>query len=546
MSIHRLHGATLSSAIALVLASAFASTAVDAATESAPRLQATGSGVQLTPAIHAPAWQLRVAAPDGRIFEDTLLDGEQMLVSPQKFGQPRWKDGVYQYELVPVLGDRVRADSEAANAPKAGVELARSGTFAVVGGVVRLPGAEAEIVQKPTPVVRAATGTVAPSGMVTPADQVVPDDMIVQSSLCVGFDCVDGESFGTDTIRMKENNTRIKFDDTSTSAGFAANDWQLTANDQPSGGANKFSIDDITNARTPFTITAAAPSNALFIASTGKVGFRTATPGLDLHMQTTDTPAIRFEQTSAGGYTAQTWDIGANEANFFIRDLTGGSKLSLRIRPGAPTSSLDIAASGNVGVGTASPSSALHVARSGNVGLRLQNTSGANANWELFSNAVSGRLNITDDPTYARTPIKISTGAVDNLMRIGAPTSSTIEVNGTLKVNGDIQVSGSVGPDYVFAPGYALPSIAEHAEYMQTNRHLPKVGPAVVDVGGRGVMSLGTLSHGMLEELEVAHLYIADLDRTVDELQLQLDARDAELEAMRAEMSEIRAAIDER
>ena len=33
-----------------------------------------------------------------------------------------------------------------------------------------------------------------------PADQVVPDDMIVQSSLCVGFDCVDGESFGFDTL----------------------------------------------------------------------------------------------------------------------------------------------------------------------------------------------------------------------------------------------------------------------------------------------------------------------------------------------------------
>ena len=26
------------------------------------------------------------------------------------------------------------------------------------------------------------------------------------------------------------------------------------------------------------------------------------------------------EQTNAGGFTAQTWDIGANEANFFIRE----------------------------------------------------------------------------------------------------------------------------------------------------------------------------------------------------------------------------------
>src|SRR5439155_3561427 len=56
-----------------------------------------------------------------------------------------------------------------------------------------------------------------------------------------------------------------------------------------------------------------------------------------------------------GGFTAQTWDIAGNEANFFVRDVTGGSRLPFRIRPGAPTSSIDINASGNVGVGTSSP-----------------------------------------------------------------------------------------------------------------------------------------------------------------------------------------------
>ncbi len=35
--------------------------------------------------------------------------------------------------------------------------------------------------------------------------------------------------------------------------------------------------------------------------------------------------------------------------------MTGGSRLPFRIRPGAPTSSIDISASGSVGVGTASP-----------------------------------------------------------------------------------------------------------------------------------------------------------------------------------------------
>src|SRR5919197_2409793 len=104
-------------------------------------------------------------------------------------------------------------------------------------------------------VVSAATVTaglclfVAPSAS---ADQVIPDDLIVQGSTCVGLDCVNNESFGFDTIRLKENNTRMRFDDTSTGAGFPNNDWQLEANDSQSGGANRFMIADDTAARIPF------------------------------------------------------------------------------------------------------------------------------------------------------------------------------------------------------------------------------------------------------------------------------------------------------
>jgi endosialidase-like protein len=99
----------------------------------------------------------------------------------------------------------------------------------------------------------------------------------------------------------------------------------------------------------------------LRVSSAGKVGLRTATPVLDVHANTTDTPAIRLEQNNSGGFTAQTWDVAGNEANFFVRDVTSGSRLPFRIRPGAPTSSIDIAASGNVGIGTASPDTRLSV-----------------------------------------------------------------------------------------------------------------------------------------------------------------------------------------
>ena len=42
------------------------------------------------------------------------------------------------------------------------------------------------------------------------ADQVIFDDLIVDGSQCVGLDCVEGENFDFDTIRLKENNIPFK------------------------------------------------------------------------------------------------------------------------------------------------------------------------------------------------------------------------------------------------------------------------------------------------------------------------------------------------
>ncbi len=271
-------------------------------------------------------------------------------------------DGAYRWSLsvAPLLTDAQRAELAAARARGDEKAASRyegiyaSGRFVVDGGTIRETGADVGLVDRDS------------AGLNT-KDQVIADDLIVQGSTCVGLDCVNNESFGFDTIRLKENNTRIKFDDTSASSGFPANDWQLTANDSASGGANKFSIEDITGSKVPFTVTAGASTNSIFVDSTGRVGFRTSTPVLDLHVNTSNTPGIRLEQNNSGGFTAQTWDIAGNEANFFVRDVTGGSRLPFRIRPGAPTSSIDINASGFVGIGTASPSEQVHVKASAGV-----------------------------------------------------------------------------------------------------------------------------------------------------------------------------------
>jgi hypothetical protein len=267
-------------------------------------------------------------------------------------------------------------------------------------------------------------------------DQVIADDLIVQGSACVGLDCVNNESFGFDTIRLKENNTRIKFLDTSTASGFPTHDWQLTANDSASGGAEKFSIEDITAATVPLTITGSSPTNSIFVDSTGRVGFRTGTPVLDLHVATGNTPAHRFEQTNAGGFNAQTWDVAGNEANFFVRDVTGGSRLPFRIRPGAPTSSIDISAVGNVGVGTASPAEKLDV--SGTIRTIAQSVApGSGSGIELSYSGTTGFIQSFNRAGGTNTALYLS----GNTLQLNAGGEGNVGI-GTATPDLKLSVSG--------------------------------------------------------------------------------------------------------
>lgn len=186
-------------------------------------------------------------------------------------------------------------------------------------------------------------------------DQVFIDDLIVQGSACIGLDCDNGEDFGFDTQRLKENNVRLKFEDTSNSASFPGNDWELTANESTNGGENMFAITDVTNSKIPFKVLANAPTGSLHIDDSGDIGLGTTTPVVELHVADGDSPTMRLEQNGSSGFTPQTWDVAGNETNFFVRDVTNGSKLPFKIKPGAPTNALFVAASGTVALGNESP-----------------------------------------------------------------------------------------------------------------------------------------------------------------------------------------------
>ncbi|OEG74519.1 hypothetical protein BEL05_18965 [Shewanella colwelliana] len=304
------------------------------------------------------------------------------------------------------------------------------------------------------------------------ADVVHLDDVIIDGSACIGQDCVNGESFGFDTIRLKENNLRIKFQDTSNSASFPSNDWQITANDSSNGGANKFSIDDIDGGRTPFTLEAGAPSHSLYVDDGGRIGLGTNAPVVNVHVKEGNTPTMRLEQDGSSGFTPQTWDVAGNETNFFVRDATNGSKLPFKIRPGAPTNSLYIDTDGDIGLGDATPDAALDI-ESGDLLLTdgqatirkvndpkiLFNENDAVADqWELgmadvYGNAMT--LLNKDNPLIGYALYK--TG--DIYMNHGVDAASqggkyawhllpngNIEQTGNLWVGGDITAQGTISP----------------------------------------------------------------------------------------------------
>lgn len=194
------------------------------------------------------------------------------------------------------------------------------------------------------------------------ADQVIADNLISQSSLCIGFDCVNGESFGFDTVRLKENNTRIYFHDTSSTPGEPAASWWITANDSASGGASYLGVEEISNATMPFRVMAGAPTGSFFVTPAGRLGVRSLAPALDLHLAASLAPGLHLEQTGAGGTPpAQQWSLLADHVDWRLLDATSG-RVPFRLAAGAPHNSLMLATVG-VATGTPMPAAALHAYR---------------------------------------------------------------------------------------------------------------------------------------------------------------------------------------
>jgi hypothetical protein len=358
------------------------------------------------------------------------------------------------------------------------------------------------------------------------ADVVHSDDTIVIGSLCAGLDCTSGLNFGFDTIVLRENNLRILFQDTSNSGSFPSRDWRLVANDSANGGAEYFAIDDVDGGRTPFRIEANSPSNLLYLDNGGRIGVKTSTPVVEMHIVDGDSPTVRLEQDGSSGFTPQTYDIAANETNFFIRDVTNGSRLFFRARPGAPENSIYIDATGKIGLGTNSPSESLHIRRTdGTATLLVQETNSTVALRNLLKMENNGDVGFRMENTDSNDRWAFATAAGRLTINAnGGAGEFALDGTGNLVLAGSITTSGScsIGCDAVFGPEYDILPIAERAEMMFDLGHLPNVGPTAE----AGQYDLTQKVLGMLNELEHAHIYIAELNERIAVLEARLPTQD--------------------
>lgn len=491
----------------------------------------SGNRVVWTAQVPYQAATLTVAIPDGMVVERAFTTQESISFSPYDLEAEMVVEGLYTWQLVlsPVVDSTIRkamaaareaGDLDVADAFRARgdlpaeEELVHSGSFRLTAAGL-ISGNVEEIGPEAAAPVKGGSGSGGPPIDLDESteDQVIFDDEIVIGSECVGQDCVNGESFGFDTLRLKENNLRIHFMDTSVSASFPTNDWRIIANDSSNGGANYLAIEDSNAGRQVFRMTAGAPANSLLVDSAGDVGLGTSNPVLEVHVADGDSPALRLEQNGTSGFTPQTWDIAGNETNFFVRDATNGSKIPFKIKPGAPTNSLFVDTDGDIGLGTASPDAKLHVLAATGGGavdsIHLQNNGPSRVK---ISNTA-----IINSATNDQDWILNSNGT----FRISAGTDAAefvLDGEGNLKVTGSYMVNGTTlnVPDFVFEDGYSLMSLDDLDDFVTVNRHLPGI-PSATDVN-TGVLDMTELQLQLLQKIEELTLYTLQQQSKIEQL----------------------------
>ncbi len=199
-----------------------------------------------------------------------------------------------------------------------------------------------------------------------------------------------------------------------------------------------------------------------------------------------------------------------------------------------------ILGNGDAGIGTAAPMGSLDInSGASDTTFLLTNSM---AQWELKNKASTGRLNFKN-LTTSGVPFKLGPNSVNGLLSVGTAAADVVEVRGDLDVTGTLTTGGPTcggGCDAVFGADYDLPTIEEHAKAMYANSYLPQVGPTVP----HAPMNISEKVGDMLNELEKAHIYIAQMQAAGKRRDVEKQALQSRLEQQGAELEVIKQQIE--
>lgn len=225
---------------------------------------------------------------------------------------------------------------------------------------------------------------------------------------------------------------------------------------------------------------------------------------------------------------------GVNGENIEAKLPTIDGTSAFQVQDSGGTPLMHVQADGKMGIGTTIPNDRLHI----NGGLQISGPyaamgaglrigyDGNVANIQVFDYDVFSPKDLAMSAKTIQLGTVIGGGGV-TAIHINQPPSGGVPGNvgigttnpqGALDVNGAIYQRGSsLHADYVFQPSYKLETIEEHAEFMWREKHLTAVPKASVDEHGKEILEVGSHRKGMLEELEKAHIYVAQLNSIIKE-----------------------------
>jgi hypothetical protein len=178
---------------------------------------------------------------------------------------------------------------------------------------------------------------------------------------------------------------------------------------------------------------------------------------------------------------------------------------------------IDLASTGNIGVGVSNPTSKLHV--SGDIKGDFIRVSDAG----VFLKTSTSDLALGFYNNFRIAPLNLNGRVVIGATTITSGTYNTNDVK--LTVDGHaifkkVIVTQNAWADFVFAKDYKLRPLAEVEQFINTNKHLPDV-PSENEVLENGI-SLGDMDAILLQKIEELTLYLIQLEKQNQELSKEI------------------------